>query len=108
MPLPHETRDGGSGALQAYLSDLTVASDKTHAPEVSRDFSAGSYPALTTIRASYSDNWRAVPAEVASWQSVQASLDVLVQRTAVADGAQKAKMRAWYDSVLELGTMYFR
>ena len=109
LPLPHEP---AGTTLLGYLSDLTSsvapATANAVAPAVSRDYAAGSYPALTTIRAAYSDSWRAVPQEVACWQSVQASLDVLVHRTAVADGAQKAKMRAWYDSILDLGTAYFR
>ena len=107
MPLPHETQ-GANASLQSYLTDLTDAAELSLSPEVSRDFAAGSFRALTTIRSSYSDNWRAVPSELACWQCVQASLDVLVQRTAVADGAQKLQMRAWYDAILELGTMYFR
>lgn len=107
MPLPHEAQ-GGNATLLSYLCELTAATNLTLAPEVSRDYAAGSFPALTTIRASYSDNWRAVPAELACWQHIQASLDVLVQRTAVADGALKVTMRAWYDCILEIGTMYFR
>lgn len=108
MPLPYESAQDQDMTLQSYLEELTVTSEDTPSPEVSRDYAAGSFPALTTIRASYSDSWRTVSSEMASWQCVQSSLDVLVQRTAVAEGSQKATMRAWYDSISDIGTMYFR
>lgn len=108
MPLPYEGQQNSKLTLQSYLDDLTQAMEITQSPEISRNFAAGSFPALLTIRASYSDNWRTVPAEMTSWHCVQASLDVLVQRTAVADAAQKIQMRSWYDIILELGTTYFR
>ena len=108
IPLPYESAQDQDVTLQSFLEDLTVTSEGTPSPEVSRDYAAGSFPALTTIRASYSDSWRTVSSEMANWQCVQASLDVLVQRTAVAEGSQKATMRAWYDSISDIGTMYFR
>jgi hypothetical protein len=68
------------------------------------------YPAHTTTgtsgTAAYSE-WRNVPAELQSWEAVQAALDVFVQRISVADGAQKVSMRGWYEALQEIGGVYF-
>lgn len=108
MPMPHE---GGQGehTLASYLEALTALpleaeGDALLLPGAQTPRAS----ALPSIRAAYSDSWRSLPAEVAAWQCVQASLDILVQRTAVADGASKVTMRAWYDSLLEIGTFFFR
>jgi hypothetical protein len=52
-------------------------------------------------------DWRSIPAETQTWEAVQASLDIFVQRISVAEGAQKSKMRGWYESLQELGGHYF-
>jgi hypothetical protein len=52
--------------------------------------------------------WRAVTAEVRSWECLQGALDVFVQRISVADSAQgKQQMRAWYEAIQDIGGHYF-
>ena len=109
MPMPHESGQG-EHTLASYLEALTALPLGAEADAALLLLAAqpARASALPSIRAAYSDSWRSLPAEMAAWQSVQASLDVLVQRTAVAEGASKAAMRAWYDGLLDIGTFFFR
>lgn len=107
MPMPYEGQHG-SQTVASYLEALTALHDEAAAAAPLLPKQALKASPLPSIRSSYSENWRSVPAEVAAWQCVQASLDVLVQRTAVADGVNKAAMRAWYDALLEIGTLLLR
>jgi hypothetical protein len=52
-------------------------------------------------------SWRAVPQEAASWQSFQLSLDKFLQRISVAEPTKRVGMRAWADSILNIGNYYF-
>lgn len=50
------------------------------------------------------DDWRKIPTESKAWEAMQQALDIFFQRIAVAEGAQKASMRDWYEAVLDLGS----
>jgi hypothetical protein len=51
--------------------------------------------------------WGEIAGETRAWEAVQGSLDVYVQRISVADAQQKAHMRAWYESLQEIGGLYY-
>ena len=42
-----------------------------------------------------------------AWEAVQTSLDVYVQRISVAENVQKSSMRAWYESIQDIGGIYY-
>ena len=52
-------------------------------------------------------DWGEIIGETKAWESVQGSLDVYVQRISVADAQQKAFMRSWYESLQEIGGLYY-
>ena len=52
--------------------------------------------------------WKLINAEIRSWECLQGSLDVFVQRISVADNAQqKQQMRAWYETLQDIGGHYY-
>ena len=52
--------------------------------------------------------WKLINAEIRSWECLQGSLDVFVQRISVAENAQqKQQMRAWYETLQDLGGHYY-
>ena len=51
--------------------------------------------------------WGEIAGEIRAWEAVQGSLDVYVQRISVADAQQKVHMRAWYESLQEIGGLYY-
>lgn len=51
--------------------------------------------------------WGEIAGEIRAWEAVQGSLDVYVQRISVADSHQKVHMRAWYESLQEIGGLYY-
>lgn len=51
--------------------------------------------------------WGDILGETRAWECVQGSLDVYVQRISVADAQQKAPMRAWYESLQDIGGLYY-
>ena len=60
-----------------------------------------------TDRLGVERDWGEIPGETKAWESVQGSLDVYVQRISVADAQQKSYMRAWYESLQEIGGLYY-
>ena len=51
--------------------------------------------------------WGEITGETRAWECVQGSLDVYVQRISVADAQQKSYMRAWYESLQDIGGLYY-
>ena len=52
--------------------------------------------------------WKLINAEIRSWECLQGSLDVFVQRISVAENAQqKQQMRAWYETLQDIGGYYY-
>ena len=52
-------------------------------------------------------DWRDIPGEVQAWEALQSSLDVFVQRISVSDAGKRAGMRAWYESLQDIGGSYY-
>jgi hypothetical protein len=122
----------GADLLQDYVERLTTIppSLQTHSaarpsllnrfpfPSVASLYSSGAQPNLENLgdsaqatpasTLSAKCEWRTIVAEASSWEDIQASLDVFVQRAAVADNAQqKQQMRTWYEALQDIGGSVF-
>ena len=54
--------------------------------------------------------WNRCSEETEAWQSIQASVDILIQRAAVVDidgTAKRKELRAWADALLDIGSQFF-
>ena len=99
LPSPH---DSGDNVVSAYLETLTHPTGTVIANTSKADVGV-------SIRSLYvaEGDWRACDPEMHCWTSVQECLDVFLQRAVVADAASKSTMRAWYESLMDIGGVYF-
>ena len=98
LPSPH---DNGNNNPVNYFEVLTH-------PSPSKTYMATKGDGLS-IRSLYSSNgdWRGIESEVFSWESIQECLDIFLQRAGVADPITKTSMRAWYESLMDIGGQYY-
>ena len=91
--------------LQDYLDALTIVpnsvTSRKNGSQLGQPQSGTA--SAPTVRGLYSNDWRSIPGEVQSWQSIQNCLDIFVQRLSVADASSKQQMRTWYEGLLEIG-----
>ena len=99
MPSPH---DNGNNVVSAYLETLTHPTGTTIANSSKADVGV-------SIRSLYvaEGDWKVYDPEMHCWTSIQECLDVFLQRAVVADVASKSSMRAWYESLMDIGGVYF-
>ncbi len=100
--------------LQAYIEDLTAVGDvgsdqvkligREHLSNLFKDY-------VWSVRSLYCGSggqWRRIENERKNWELIQQCLDSFFQRIAVAESAQqKQEMRAWYESILDLGSQFY-
>jgi hypothetical protein len=97
LPLPYEISEM---TLQLYIDNLTDISNKDGRENL-------------TVKSLYSnkDDYRyrtCQQGEIKTWDAVQTSLDLFLQRIAVLESQdQKNQMRLWYELILEIGGSFF-
>lgn len=101
LPSPH---DNGNNSTSTYIETLTHPSGNSNIAVVDNNCHGLS---VRSLYAQANRDWRLCDQEAHCWESVTECLDIFLQRAVVAEPANKAAMRAWYESLMDIGGLYF-
>jgi hypothetical protein len=76
-------------------------------PLTSRDAAGISVFGTDAIAYQYSRDMESLPAQTEFWALVLQCLDILMQRSAVADASLRESMRLWYELIVDVGGLFF-
>lgn len=54
------------------------------------------------------NTWKRLENERKAWERIQEALDIFFQRISAVDGDKKAFYRGWYESILDIGSHFFK
>ena len=101
MPSPHVQSKKDN--IRNYIANLTIPSP------ISTKINDKNIPSVKSLYQINNDGdvtvaWNEISSEIKAWEAISSCLDILMERTAVAnDSESKASLRAWYETLVEIG-----